>query len=136
MSFSTFDELLDAARRQPEPQRLLLVFAKAELPPDADEAEKAAFERGEGGLLEPQVCVDKLPDEIGSFDALLTESREAIERWDILFVAAMDGRGGIVANSDEAVQPLQMMVEQIRGGRIGRFLAVDRGGALVELLSR
>lgn len=136
MTLSTFDDLLDAARRQPEPQRLLLVFAQAELPPDADAAERAAFERGEGGALAPAVCVDKLPDEIGSFHSLLEESRLAIDHWDIVFVAAMDGRGGIAPNSDEAAQPLRMMVEQIRGGRLGRFLAVDRSGALVDLRSR
>ena len=45
----------------------------------------------------------------------------------------MDGRGGHPPNSDEAVQPLQMMVEQVKGGRIARFLAVDRDGRLVEL---
>jgi hypothetical protein len=45
----------------------------------------------------------------------------------------MDGRGGYPPNSDEAVQPLQMMVEQVKGGRIAQFLAVDRDGSLVSL---
>ena len=77
--------------------------------------------------------MDKLPGEIASFAALLEESKAAIPDWRILFVAAMDGRGGHPPNSDEAVQPLQMMVEQVKGGRIARFLAVDRDGRLVEL---
>ncbi len=127
-----FDDFLAAAGGQPEPQRLLLVFARAECPPDATAAERAAFERGEGGAA-PAVCVDKLPEEIASFAALLEESKAAIPDWRILFVAAMDGRGGHPPNSDEAVQPLQMMVEQVKGGRIARFLAVDRDGRLVEL---
>ena len=117
-----FDDFLAAAGGQPEPQRLLLVFARAECPPDATAAERAAFERGEGGALAPAVCVDKLPEEIASFAALLEESKAAIPDWRILFVAAMDGRGGHPPNSDEAVQPLQMMVEQVKGGRIARFL--------------
>ncbi len=128
-----FDDFLAAAGGQPDPQRLLLVFARAECPPDATAAERAAFERGEGGALAPAVCVDKLPGEIASFAALLEESKAAIPDWRILFVAAMDGRGGHPPNSDEAVQPLQMMVEQVKGGRIARFLAVDRDGRLVEL---
>jgi hypothetical protein len=129
----TFDDLLAAARRQPEPQRLLLVFARAECPPDADPAQRLAFERGEGGALVPATCVDKRPEDIASFDALLEESAHAIPDWRILFVAAMDGRGGHAPNADEAVQPLKMMVEQIKGGHVARFLAVDRSGRLVSL---
>lgn len=128
-----FDDILAAARGQTEPQRLLLVFARAECPPDATPAEREAFARGEGGALAPAVCVDKLPEEIASFAALLEESKAAVPDWRILFVAAMDGRGGHAPNPDEAVQPLRMMVEQIKGGRIAQFLAVDRDGSLVAL---
>lgn len=133
MTIHDFSELLEAARRQPEPQRLLLVFAAAELPRDANAEQKASFERGEGGALAPKVCVDKLPEEIDSFAALLDESRQTGIDWDILFVAAMPGRGGFAPNADEAVQPLRMMVEAIKGGRIGEFLAVTRAGELVQL---
>lgn len=132
----TFDDVLAATRSQQEPQRLLLVFTRAECPPDATPAERAAFERGEGGALAPAVCVDKLPGEIASFAALMAESKAAIDDWRILFVAAMDGRGGHAPNVDEAVQPLRMMVEQIKGGRIASFLAVDRDGRLVNLARR
>jgi hypothetical protein len=133
MRMDHFDDLLAAASRQEQPQRLLLVFARAECPPDATAAEHEAFARGEGGALAPVVCVDKLPAEIASFAALLDESAAAVPDWRILFVAAMDGRGGHAPNSDEAVQPLRMMVEQIKGGRIARFLAVNRTGQLVAL---
>jgi hypothetical protein len=129
----TFDDFLAIARQQPEPQRLLLVFARAELAADATPSRRDAFAQGEGGELAPAVCVDRTPEEIGSFDALRRESAQAIDRWDILFVSALDGRGGHAPNPDEAVQPLRMMVEQIKGGRIARMLAVDRDGRLVAL---
>lgn len=118
---------------QPEPQRLLLVFVTAELPPDATEEEKQRFERGEGGALAPVLCVDKAPDEIRDFAALSDESRHTEIDWDILFVAAMSGYGGHAPSSDEAAQPLRLMVEAIKGGRIGEFVAVDRSGEFVEL---
>lgn len=128
-----FADVLRAAADQPEPQRLLLVFAAAELPRDATATERERFERGEGGALAPRVCVDKLPEQIAGFEALVEESRRTGVDWDILFVAALGGRGGFAPNSDEAVQPLKMMVEAIRGCRVGEFLAVDRHGGLVSL---
>lgn len=133
MTIRTFTDLLVAARTQQEPQRLLLVFAVAELPRDSGAEERAAYERGEGGALNPVVCVDKLAAEIESFEALKTESREAISRWDILFVAALDGRAGVAPNSDEAAGPLRTMVESIKAGRIADFLTIDRDGELVQL---
>jgi hypothetical protein len=38
MDITTFDDLLTAARAQPQPQRLLFVFAGIELPDDATAA--------------------------------------------------------------------------------------------------
>lgn len=133
MELKTFNDLLAAATQQSEPQRLLFVFAKAELPSDATELEKQRFERGEGGALAPVVCVDKRPEEIESFTTLIEESAQTGQSWDILFVSAMNGRGGHAPNPDEAVQPLKMMVETIKSGRISQFLAVDREGQLVQL---
>ncbi len=133
MSLHDFSSLLQAARSQPEPQRLLFVFANAELPRDASAEEIARFERGEGGTLAPALCVDKAPEEVHDFAGLVEESSLTGIDWDIMFVAAMSGRGGHPPNSDEAVQPLQLMVEAIKGGRISEFLAVDRHGDLVQL---
>ena len=133
MTLRNFSDLLQAARQQPEPQRLLLVFAAAELPRDATAEEKARFERGEGGALTPRLCVDKAPNEIESFAGLLEESSNTDVDWDILFVAALPGRGGFAPSPDEAAQPLRMMVEAIQSGRIGEFLAVSRQGELVAL---
>lgn len=136
MTLHNFSDLLQTARQQDEPQRLLLVFTAAELPRDATAEEKTQFERGQGGALAPLVCVDKLPDEIESFEALREESYRTGIEWDILFVASLPGRGGFTPSSDEAVQPMQMMVEAIKGGRIGEFLAVSRQGELLELERR
>ena len=133
MSIHDFSGLLHAAHQQPEPQRLLLVFAAAELPGDASAAEAASFRRGEGGALAPVVCVDKLPGEIDSFAALLDESQRTGVAWDILFVASLPGRAGLAPNADEAVQPLRTMVEAIKDGRIDGFIAVTRDGSLVRL---
>ena len=77
MSLASFQDLLDAARQQPEPQRLLLVFARVELPQNATTEQRERFERREGGTLSPCLCVDKTPEEVASFAALVEESRLA-----------------------------------------------------------
>jgi len=124
--------LLNAANEQAEPQRLLFVFAGAELPGDHTEAQKKRYDAQEGGALSPVMCVDKLPGELGSFSSLVEESRQTGMSWNIVFVASMSGRAGIAPNSDEAEQPLKMMVEAIQNGRIGNFLAFNRDGELVR----
>ena len=111
---SSYQDLVQASKQESEPQRFLFVFCKAELPDDASAAERAAFERGEGGALTPVICVDKTPDEVPYFDLLAEESRATGQDWDMVFVAAMSGRGGIAPSSDEAQQPMTMMVESIR----------------------
>jgi hypothetical protein len=133
MTLTHFSDLLIMAKQQQEPQRLLMVFSSAELPVDADAAQKEAFARGEGGTLAPVLCVDKRPEDVQSFEDLVAESSLTGLHWDILFVAAMNGRAGVPPNEDEAVQPLKMMVEAVKGGRIGQFAAIDRNGALIEL---
>ncbi|HLV78127.1 MAG TPA: ribonucleotide reductase subunit alpha [Marinobacter sp.] len=128
-----YQDLVQASRNEPEPQRFLFVFCKAELPEDASGAERAAFERGEGGALTPVICVDKSPDEVPYFDVLADESRATGQNWDMVFVAAMSGRGGIAPSSEETQQPLTMMVESIRIGHVGNFLPLGRSGEVINL---
>ncbi|KEF31831.1 MAG: ribonucleotide reductase subunit alpha [Gammaproteobacteria bacterium] len=130
---SSYSQLIQASREQAEPQRLLFVFCRAELPDDASASEKAAFERGEGGALTPVICVDKTPGEAADFASLVEESRATGQPWDLVFVAAMSGRGGVSPSSDEAQQPLTMMVESIRLGNIASYLPLDTSGQAVSL---
>lgn len=130
---SNYQDLIQATRAQAEPQRLLFVFCRAELPDDASAEEKAAFERGEGGALTPVICVDKTPDEAPDFNVLAQESQATGQPWDMVFVAAMSGRGGIAPSSDEAQQPLTMMVEGIRMGHIGNYLPLNSQGEAIDL---
>ena len=94
MNISNFDDLLRAARGQPEPQRLLFVFAHADLPEDSTPEQCARFQAGEGGALIPQMSVDKSPDELRTFAALVEESRQFGGEWAVVFVAGLSGRDG------------------------------------------
>lgn len=132
MEITAFADLLAAAQAQPQPQRLLLVFVAAELPDDATELERQRHAEKQGGSLKPVLCVDKLPGELADFAGLLAESARTGVAWDLVFAAGLGGRAGAAPSSDEAEQPLKMMVGAIEAGSIGNFLAFDRDGQVVS----
>ena len=133
MTISSFDDLLQAARAQPEPQRLLFVFASVELPDDATLAQRQNFEAGQGGALVPLMCVHKRPDELASFGALTQESSQFGHDWGIVFAAAMSGTADRAPTSEEAEEPLQRMVEAIKRGEHGAYIPFDLHGQAVQL---
>ena len=133
MNIESYTDLIRAAGIQDEPQRLLFVFAKAELPNGYTDNQKNNFEQGQGGALAPVLCVDKLPEEVAEFSTLVAESAKTGVDWDIAFVSAIAGRGSFAPNSDEATQPLKMMTEKIQGGMIADFLTFNKAGELVAL---
>lgn len=135
MDISHFDDLLRAARAQPEPQRLLFVFVGAELPADATPAQRARFEAGEGGALAPLMCVDKGADELESFDALERESLQFDQPdrpWRLVFAAALAGAPGRAPTSADADALLQRMVEAVKTGSHGAYIPFDRRGLPVR----
>ncbi len=132
MSLANFQDLLDAAHAQTEPQRLLFVFARVELPENATAAQRERFDNREGGTISPCLCVDKAPDEVASFSALTAESATTGQDWDIVFVGSLGGRAGIAPSADEASQPLRFMVNAINNGRVGEFAAFDRNGDVLQ----
>ena len=132
MSLASFQDLLDAAHRQPEPQRLLFVFAKVELPENASAQQRERFENREGGTLTPSLCVDKAPADIESFAALVAEAGTTGQAWDMVFVGSLAGRAGIAPSADEAAQPLRFMVNAINNGQVAQFATFDRNGAVLQ----
>lgn len=131
-NMTLFDQLLRSAAAQPEPQRLLFVFTIAELPDDATPTQRQRFAEGGGGALTPLICVDKGLDELSSFEALAAESRLAGPPWQVLFAAGLPGRDGRPPSPEQVEQALQAMVERIRSGSIGGFLALDPSGEAVH----
>lgn len=133
MAIADYADLLAEAHRQSAPQRLLFVFARAELPDNPDAQQRERFEQGEGGVLTPVLCVDKILKELSDMAALVEESRRTGVAWDIVFVAALAGDGMNPPTSQEAEAPLQRMVEALQMGSIGNFLAFDRQGNAVDI---
>lgn len=133
MTISSFDELMLEARRQIEPQRLLFVFSRAELPEAASPVQRAHFDAGIGGALIPLMYVDKAPHELDTFSALVEEARQFGREWVVVFVAALAGRRGLAPTSEEVEASLLGMVESIKAGRVASFIPFDRHGQPVLL---
>ncbi len=123
-----FQQLLHAAASEPEHQRLLFVFAGAELPADATAVQREAFKAGRGGALEPLACVDKSVEELSSFEALVAESRAASPPWQVVFIAGLPGVDGQPPEAAMVDSALDAMVEGVRTGSFGGFLALDPAG--------
>ncbi len=136
MHIESFDDLLRTARAQPEPQRLLFVFATAELPGDSTTEERARFEAGEGGAIVPLMSVDKDPDDLASFASLSQESRQFASGWTMVFVAGLSGRDGRKPTGEQTDQALQRMIESVKTGSFGSFIPFDRQGAPLLLSPR
>ena len=129
ITISDYKTLLLAAKQQPEPQRFLFVFLKASLPKDHHDSEAHGFRTGRGGALEAVMCVDKDMNELGSFSDLITESEAMGQDWKIVLVACLAGNNGIAPTTEDALQPLKMMIKTVEhGGDLSKYMAFDRQG--------
>jgi len=133
MEISHFNDLLAAARTQPEPQRLLMVFATASLPAGASAEQQARFEAGESGELAPLMCVGKDPGALADFAALTDEASALGADWALVFAAALSGTGGRPPSDSQVDAALQRMVESVKSGNLSGLIPFDRQGEAVQL---
>ncbi len=130
---TSYESLLTSAKQQDEPQRLLFVFLRASLSEDHKDEEASRFHSGQGGILQPIMCVDKTLDELGNFSDLVEESEKMEQDWQIVLVGALSGRHGIAPDSKEAELPLNVMVENVRnGGDLSKYMAFSRDGSAIQ----
>lgn len=131
-----FQRLLQAAAMQTEPQRLLFVFVRTELPDDHEPRQAQRFHAGLGGALLPIMYVDKAPGELTTFEDLVAESRQMGENWQLVVAGALAGRGGRPPSTEQTDSAARGMIETIRaGGDLSRFLAFDRHGDPLRFVS-
>lgn len=134
MAISSFEDLLQAAAEQPEPQRMLFVFVAKGPPEDRSANNAASFRAGSGGTLTPIVCVDKAATEVASFAALAEESKATGAHWDIVLAACLAGRNGRAPTASEVDKGLEAMVDAVKtGSELWRFLAFDHRGEPLQL---
>ena len=124
-----------AARAQAEPQRLLFVFAGAELPADASAAQRASFEAGEGGELAPLMCVDKAAAELGRLRRTDAPRRRKPARpGPSSSRAALSGQRRPAAQRRATPTPrCSTWSTAIKSGRLDGMLPFNRAGEPVQL---
>ncbi len=133
INITNYESLLSVANQQPEPQRLLFVFLRASLPDDHGEEDASNFHSGQGGALQPIMCVDKTLGELSTFSALVTEAERIEKDWQIVLVAGLAGKNGVAPSSDEAEDPLKMMLHTVeKGGDLSKYMSFDREGEPVQ----
>jgi len=127
-----FSKLIEAAKQQEQPQRLLMLFAKAE-----GNKKKGKNAVNETGTVTPLMCVDKLPEELESFDALIKEADGISEDWNFVLIAGLGGSDG-VAPPTEAAEPYlnQMANDVMMGQDLTGYTILDRQQNPVLLQAR
>lgn len=129
----SFDAFLAISREQSEPQRLLLVLARKELPEGHTAEQARQFEAGEGGHLAPLAAVDKTASELQSFSSFSSEAGQIVDEWDAVFVAALPGIAGQAPTAKAVDEAVEKMLHAIRNGMIAGYLVFDREGRPLQI---
>jgi hypothetical protein len=127
---SMFSDLLEMANEQPDPQRILFLFASTEA------TKKSAKRDDKKGTIEPTMVVDKLPEELTTFSALVNEADGINKKWDFVFIASLSGNNRVPPSSDDAQSYLDQMTDDVMtGSNIRRYVVFDRKENPIELLA-
>lgn len=123
---STFSEFLSAAIEQEEPQRLLFLFAEIFSEPSSNTGEQHES-------VSPVMCVDKLPEDIESFDALKREADTISKDWNLMITIGLAGKGGMPPSEEEAEPFLDKMANDLTSGSaMSEYIIFDRDERQVE----
>ncbi len=126
-----FEGLLQMAQQQDEPQRMLLLFAKAE---DVKQKKKKKESRG---TITPVMCVDKLPEELSCFEKLVNEADSVSKDWDFMLIASLSGENQITPSSEDAEPFLNRMTNDVASGNdLSRYVIFDRKQNPIEMQIR
>lgn len=119
---TNFKQLLDVAAEQDQPQRMLFLFAKAE-----SNKPKKKSKKQQRGAISPVMCVDKLPEDIESFQSLMEEADSVSKEWDFVIIAGLSGQNGIAPTTEDADPYLNQMTNHLAsGGDLSQYVIFDR----------
>ena len=122
---SNFSDLLKMTHEQQDAQRLLFLFASTDV--SRQSTPQGASSPDNYGTVEPRMCVDKLPADLGDYSTLITEADSIDKDWDLVFICGLSGEGDKAPSEDEAEPYLNKMTNDIKSGQdLSRYLVLDR----------
>ncbi len=123
-----FKELLEMTSQQEQPQRLMFLFAQ----PEGHNPKKS--KKHLKGQVQPVMCVDKLPAELTTFDALIKEADSITKDWEFVLIAGLSGHDGVAPSADDAEPYLNKMSNDLADGQdLGRYVILDRNEKPIEM---
>lgn len=126
---SNFQELLNQAKQQEQPQRLLFLFAKADA--------KKKKSKHKTGTITPLMCVDKLPEELLDFASFASEADAVSADWDMMMIAGLNGKNGVAPSTDEAEPYLNQMANNVSDGQdLSNYVIFDRNENPIVMQTR
>ncbi|MCP5464654.1 MAG: ribonucleotide reductase subunit alpha [Deltaproteobacteria bacterium] len=124
-----FDSLIEAAKKEPQPQEFLFVFLRSVLPENATPSQIQKFHKNEGGMLLPIMQVHKSVDELSSFKDLVDESLTYSEEWQIVLTGCLSGLNGQRPEGEIINEHLNTMIDSVKKGlSLSKYLAFNRDG--------
>jgi len=125
---TTFKELLEMTAQQEQPQRLLFLFAQ----PEGHNPKKS--KKHMKGQIQPVMCVDKLPKELTTFDALVKEADSINKDWQFVFIAGLSGHDGVAPSQEDCDPYLNKMSNDLADGQdLSRYVILDRDQKSIEM---
>jgi hypothetical protein len=107
---SQFELLINGAKNEEQPQKMLFLFAKAT---NMFEEGKSSYQ---SGTIEAVLCVDKFLEELTTFKDLVLEADEYIKNWDLIFVSTVSGENNVVPRPEVVDAALHKMSNAFANG--------------------
>lgn len=133
MQLNSFDDLIAAGLKEPDPQLLLLVLLRA-VPDSVEENLNRDGDSEGSGTLLPVMATDlALTGEV-RLDSIVEEADSLGQPWDLIMVSSLSAGNGRLPDSAEAEPYLQQMAEAIQTGTdLSRYVVFNRAGCPVSL---
>ncbi|MBT3585954.1 MAG: ribonucleotide reductase subunit alpha [Halobacteriovoraceae bacterium] len=125
---SQFEQLLNRAKNEKQPQQVLLLFAKA-----TDMFSEAKFDH-QSGTIDSIMCVNKSPDELTNFKNLVSEADQFSKDWNFIFISTLSGCDNQGPSEKDIDLALHKMSNTFANGDdLSQFLVFNRDEQLVAI---
>lgn len=116
-----FEQFVNESKKQEPPVRILFLFAKAT---DMLTEKQTSYS---SGTIEAVMCVDKVPDSLGSFQQLVAEADGYSSAWNFIFASTLSGKEKEEPTESEVDQALHKMSNIfLKGEDLSSFIIWNR----------